>query len=479
MSLQKKAVSGAVWTSLSYGAQALIQLLRLSILTRFLEKSDFGLVAIVVVILGFTKIFADLGVSASLFSKENITQKEYSSLYWVGLLMGTIMYLILFSLSPLVSKFYELPMLTQLIPIMGLDLIFSTAGSQFRIFKQKALAFRFLALTDIITVISSIGLAVLLATQGYGVYSLVYSTIFTSFASSFILILYGLKSHPLIFYINFKEGRRFYRIGLYQIGAQICDYIASQLDVLILGKIMSAGDLGGYNLIKQFTFRIYNAINPIFTNVSIPLLAKFQNQTSELKNNYLKLLKMIGLVNIPVYGVVALLANEILNVIYGEGYRQYDTILQLFCIWGAVLSIVNASAVITTVTGRTDLSFKWTLFRIIYNPIFVIIGSFWGFKGIVIGQTLYALSILPIYWKMLVQKVSKEIHFNEYLKVTLVNLLPSVLIVGFMLLITRNYSEQQSNIIIRTMAVVVFLGVFLALNRSSIRGVIKVLKKKV
>lgn len=60
MSLKEKVISGSFWTTLSFGTQSFIQILRLSILTRFLEKSDFGLVAIVTLVLGFTHIFADL-----------------------------------------------------------------------------------------------------------------------------------------------------------------------------------------------------------------------------------------------------------------------------------------------------------------------------------------------------------------------------------------------------------------------------------
>jgi PST family polysaccharide transporter/teichuronic acid exporter len=159
MSLSKKAVVGTMWTSGSSVISALIQILRLSILTRFLDKSDFGLVAIVVLVLGFTHIFTDLGISVSLFSRKDISKKEYSSLYWVSLLLSVFLYIIIFSSSFLISNFYHLPELNKLIPIMGFDLIITTAGRQFRVFKQKDLQFKSLAVIDIISLLISLVIA--------------------------------------------------------------------------------------------------------------------------------------------------------------------------------------------------------------------------------------------------------------------------------------------------------------------------------
>ena len=81
------ARNGVKWTTLSTATTAIVGLLRLSILTRFLEKSDFGIVSIVMLVLGLTQTFSDLGFAAAIMHKQNLTRKEFSSLYWIQLII--------------------------------------------------------------------------------------------------------------------------------------------------------------------------------------------------------------------------------------------------------------------------------------------------------------------------------------------------------------------------------------------------------
>lgn len=479
MGLKRQAISGTIWTGGSSVVMALIQILRLSILTRFLEKSDFGLVAIVVLVLGFTHIFSDLGVSVSLFSKEEISKNEYSSLYWVSIILAILLYLGLLIITPLIASFYNQTELISLIPIMGLDLIFSTIGRQFRIFRQKALSFRNLAIIDISAAILSLVVAVVVAIKGGGIWSIVYSTLFASLFTSICLILTGLSSHPLSFHVNLKEGKSFYKIGFYQTGSQIFDYLASQLDILIIGKIMDTSSLGVYNLVKQLASRVYTVINPIITGVAVPVLATLQEQLGELKVRYLQMLNIVSFINVGVYGVLAVLSREVLLIIYGKEYMDASIVFQILCLWGAFSAVNSVSSTIVIIKGRTDLGFQWTIIRILANPIFVIVGSFWGLNGIVIGQAIYSFLSFGIYWKFLIRRILNNISFREYIITTLPKFLLGFFV--FLLLFTVKYLfvDNMSNAVLNiTLFSLAFSMLYLFFNRDELVIFVKMLKKE-
>lgn len=467
MSLKQQAISGSFWTTLSFGTQSFIQILRLSILTRFLGKSDFGLVAIVTLVLGFTHIFADLGVSVSLYSRKIITKKEYSSLYWVALLLGLFLYLLLYLFTPVIANFYNMPQLKLLIPVMSLDLLIANAGRQFRIFREKALEFKPLAIIDIIASVLSIIVAVWVAMEGGGVWSLIFSALFASLTSSIILIITGWRKHPLSFYINIKEGRSFYKIGLYQTGSQILDYIASQLDILIIGKIMAAADLGVYNLIKQLVLKIYGLINPIISKVAVPVLATLNDNYQMLKEKYLQMIKISSFINLGVYGVTALLSKEIIFIFYGESYVSAYNLLQIFCIWGAITSIMSIASSIIVVTGKTNIGFKWTIIRVIANPLFIIFGYQFGLIGIVTAQAAYSLFFYTIYWKIVINKIISTLKYNEYLQSILRLFLSSlILFLGFS--IFKAYLGEYKNYIWLNLIIFgsLFMGIYLVINAN-------------
>ena len=109
MDIKKVAISGTKWTAVSTITTASIQVLRLSILTRFLDKSDFGIVAILTFVLGLTNTFADLGFSAAIMHKQDISRNEYSSLYWIQFVFFTVLFVIFCFLSPFISLFMHIP----------------------------------------------------------------------------------------------------------------------------------------------------------------------------------------------------------------------------------------------------------------------------------------------------------------------------------------------------------------------------------
>lgn len=479
MSLRSKVLSGTLWTTTSAATSGVIQILRLSILTRFLNKSDFGLVAIVVLVLGFTRIFADLGVSVSLFSKKDISKKEYSSLYWVSLLLSILLYLILLLLTPLISKFYQLPSLNELIPVMGLDLIISSIGLQFRIFREKELQFKSLALIDIFSLLLSLGVALWLAIKGAGVYSIIISSLFASASSAILLVVTGYKRHPLLLYININEGRGFYKIGAYQTGTQILDYVSSQLDILIIGKLMPISDLGVYNLVKQLVLRIYQLINPIVTKVSIPALATLQNNMEELKIKYLQMLHLIAFVNFGIYGLMALLGKEVLHIFYGPSYQNAVLILQILCIWGSLSAIGSAVSTIVIFRGRTDVGFKRTVLRVIVNPLFILIGAHYGLFGIVIGQACYSVLFFTINWELLIRRIINNISYKEYVNNILpfmgIALLNGVILYVFKFLCLESYHYIWLNVMILSF---LFMTTYLLINKKSVFAVLSLIRKK-
>jgi O-antigen/teichoic acid export membrane protein len=467
MSLKKQVVSGSFWTTVSFATQSIVQIVRLSILTRFLEKSDFGLVAIVSLVIGFTHIFADLGVSVSLYSRKLISKKEYSSLYWVGMLLGIFLYVLLCLFSPFISRFYLMPELKVLIPVMGLDLLIVTAGRQFRIFREKSLKFKPLAFIDIIGSVLSLIVAIWVALKGGGVWSIVLSALFASLISSAILIVTGLGSHPLLLYINLKEGRTFYKIGLYQTGSQILDYFASQLDILIIGKLMAASDLGVYNLIKQLVLKIYGMINPIITKVAIPVLATLNDNFDLLKEKYLQMIKLSSFVNLAIYGIIALLSKEVIMILYGESYVGAYVMLQILCIWGGTVSILSIASSIISVTGKTDVGFKWTIIRVIANPLFIIAGYQFGLLGIVIAQAVYSLFFYTIYWKIVVNKILTTLKYKEYLQ-TFLRFFLSALVLFIVFSMLKSYFREYKNYTWINLLVFSFLymAAYLIINRN-------------
>ena len=414
MNINKKAFSGVKWTTLSTIILAVSALLKISVLARFLDASDFGLMALVTFVLGFMDLFMDMGLTSAILHKQNINRKEYASLYWLNVVFSFFLFLLIVFLSPYIAHFYNEPELDNLIPITGLAIILSASGRQYKTILQKHLEFKKIAIIEIISVIVALILAIIMAMRGFGVYALVYSALTQYAIANVVYFILGNYSQRLLLHFNYMETKPFLKIGLYQVGGQVVNYFNRDLDVLIIGKFFGSELLGAYSLAKQLVFRPAQVLNPIFTRVASPILAKFQSNVLILKKNYFKLLNLIISVNIPIYLSVIVFTPWIISILYGPNFVGIITLVRILSFYMLFRAIGNPIGSLVIATGRTDLEFYWNLITLIVMPISVVIGAQFSLEGVAISLTIAMCIMLFPSWLFLVNKLLGA-TFKEYL----------------------------------------------------------------
>lgn len=416
MSFKKSAKAGLVWTTTSTIVRSLVSLFQISILTRYLAKEDFGTIAIATVFIGFTQLFMDLGISVGIMHKQDTTKDQYSSLFWLNIILGILITLILISISPLISAAYNDPSLTPIIVLLSFTVFFASIGSQHRTVQQKELRFRYIAINEIITALLTMGTAVILAIKGYGVYSLVFSTLSGVFFSNILYLSIGLyKDRNIRFHFKLKETYDYLRIGVFSIGSNILDYFSREIDIIFISASFGKEILGVYTLCKKIVQMLYGVINPIITKILTPLFAKLQTDKQQIKNVYVKLINTLAITNFPIYFLVSIFSKTILNTLYGEQYIEGAFILSVLAIYYGVLSISNPVGSLQVALGRTDIGFYWTVYRIISTLIIVYIASFYNIEVLVMLFLLLAIMNTLLIWLLQINYMIR-ISFREYLQ---------------------------------------------------------------
>lgn len=411
--LKQDAVSGIKYSSVSTIVTAIAQFLRIVILTRFLDKIDFGLVAIVTLVLGFTNLFSDLGFSVALMHKQNVTRKEFSSIYWLNWGLNISLLLIILIITPVVANFYSEALLNNLIPLMGCELLFGSIGKLYAVQMQKEMNFKFISIRDVIGAVLSLFIAVLTAYYGFGVYSIVISTIASALIINLLNFVAGYKYYPILLHFSFQETKSFLKIGLYQTGAQIFDYLSAKMDVILIGKFFGTSDLGLYNLAKELVLKPVSIINSIINKVALPIFSKVQNDDITLKNSYCKVIKSLTFVTIPVLGLMFLCSKQLVTLFYGIKFLDASPLFAILVLWGLGIAIGNPSGSLAVAKGKTKISFYWTLVRLTISPIIVFITCMISIKAVAYGQDILAILFFYLFWKFVISKLV-SISFKEY-----------------------------------------------------------------
>ena len=402
MGLKQKALSGIKWTSVSSLISAIVQLVQLSILAHYLEASDFGLIAIVNMIIGFSFLFLDLGISASIIHKQDITHAQLSSLYWLNIASGLFLFIIIYSLAPIMANFYNETELIPIIRLLATSFIIFSLGSQYGVLFQKALKFNLMAKISIISAVLGLIVAVTSAMNGYGVYALVYASLVSAVVVSSINIYMGIKEHRPSFVFKYHEITSMISFGIFQMGEKSINYFNSQFDVILIGKLLGVEALGIYSVAKNISVKPFKAINPIITKVTFPMMSKVQNDIGRLKNIFLKTMKYLASVNFPIYILIIILAEPIVLILFGEKWTDSIVILQVLAAYRMFTAIGNPIGVLQLAKGRADLGFYWNLGLFFIIPITIYVGSYWGLLGIV--YSLLGLQFVLFFpgWKLLV-----------------------------------------------------------------------------
>jgi O-antigen/teichoic acid export membrane protein len=416
VSLKTSAISGVKWTTLSTAAVTLIQLTQLAILARFLAPGDFGLMAIMMVVIGFSQAFMDMGISNAIIHRQNITHTQLSSLYWLNIGSGLALTVIIFALSPLVALFYDEPRITRLMMILSSVFVIVAIGNQYRILCQKALQFSRMAKIEVTSTVFSFAVAVCLAVAGLGVYALVFAMLTQAFVSSALFLHTGLREHhrpALIFKHSALAG--FYSFGLFQMGERSINYFNTQFDVILIGKLLGVEATGIYYIAKTLTMRVISVINPIVNKIALPVMARVQTDDTTLRSMYLTIIRYLSLVNFPIFVAMALLSSPIVLTMFGEKWRDAIVILQILSLYTLIRSTGNPVGSLLLAKGRADLGFYWNFGVFLITPFAIYIGSQHGLAGIALSLLLVSILLQYPSWRFLVNPLCKA-GFFEYMK---------------------------------------------------------------
>lgn len=402
MSLKNQAVSGVKWTSVSAIVASVLQLIQVAVLARFLDKDDFGLMAMALFVIGISKIFIDMGISNALIHKQQVNKFQLSTLFWSNIILGVIIYLIIFASSPLIAHIYETPELTDVINWVGITFLILPWGQQFDALLRRDMRFKSLAVRDILSKAVGLILAIVLAIKGFGVFALVYANLAGALVATSLLFILGMRDYRPQFIFSYRslKNKGFFSFGLFQMGEKTVNYFNSNFDTVLIGKLLGMEALGIYNIAKMLTMKPYQILNPIITKVAFPVFAKVQNETAKLKRAYLKVISTLVSLNAPIYVLMIILAEPLINIAFGPEWGEAVPILQILAISYICNSIGNPVGALQLAKGRADLGFYWNLGLFAFLPLSIWAGSFYGLLGVAISITLFKIiiTILPAWY---------------------------------------------------------------------------------
>lgn len=389
MSNKQKAVSGGKWITFSTAISTVFQFVQVSILARLLAPDDFGVVSVSNLIIGFFVVFANLGFSNSIIYKQESDRTVLSTLYWLNMLVGALIFVVIQFSTPLIVSFYNEPKLEPVLRLSSFYFLIVYLGQLFMFLLEKELRFKSVATIDITGTVLGTITTITLAYNGFAEMALIIGQLVSQSVKSTLQIILGQSLFRPTFRFSIGQVKEHLRFGIFNLGDGILGFVQANADNFFIGSILGVKMLGYYTLAFQLAVFPIVRLNPIILQVAYPILAKMQDNNEGLKRAYLKILDALAFTNLPLLAGLFITAESVVPLIYGPGWDETTRLIHIFVFVGLFSCLSHPLFTLAFTKGKPNLLFYLNLVTLVVKvPLVYVLGHAYGVTGIAVAFLL-------------------------------------------------------------------------------------------
>lgn len=387
MNLSNRTVNATRWQLVSVVTQAVLQVSVLSVLARYVTPEEFGVIAIANIFIMFATVLTLGSIRPAIIQNNNINSDYIRVAFTFSLFLGVLFSLFLFFTSGLISEYFENEILNDVLIVISISFLLNSFGLVSEALIEKSLGFKKSAIANIVSYSLGYSLpAVLLAINGYGVWSLAIAVVLQSAVKN--ILLYSFSRHSIKLLLSINELKLITVFSVGSMSKWLFNYIALQADNFIVGKLLGAGALGFYSMAFTAMDLPRRFLANIVEKVLLPSLSIIQDDNDRFSKASLRAYEALNTIMMPVSIFLLIIANDIVILILGDKWLQVVIPLQIMLLQIPLRTTIRVSDVLTTAKG---VLYKNAVRKFIYASvviIFALIGTEWGLVGVSAAVTL-------------------------------------------------------------------------------------------
>lgn len=398
--LKNLALSSTAVSVTAQGAGFALNTLSVIALTRLLVPKDFGLVAMVTSVMGFIRVFRDVGLSIPTVQRAEITHAQVSNLFWINVVMGTSASLLLVAVAPAIVWFFGEPQLLAITLALAGTFFLSGLTVQHRAILARQMRFTAVSLIDLVTVTTGLVVGIVMALAEFRYWSLVGQMISTEI--TLVALTWTVCRWRPGLPVPRSGTRPLITLGAGIAGGSLLYALARGTDTILVGRFFGSDAVGLYSRAMALLVRPLDQILPALNSVFVPTLSRLQNDPVRYRRAFIRTFEAMALTVFPVTGLTLALAEPLTRVVFGPGWEGVTPIFASLAIGGLFLPLTNVATWIFYSSGRGG---DWLKASVVLSALMIIsfaaglpfgptgVASAFSISGVVIAQpVLYYLA---------------------------------------------------------------------------------------
>jgi len=360
------------------------QFVRALVLARLLGPEDFGLMGMAFVFAQASESMSQTGLYSALVQKRDSVESYLDTVWTVSVLRSIALFAVLSLAAPLVGMFFATP---AVVPVVrGVALAFLASGfiNPGICILEKELNFVGYTAPFVIGTIADLIATVSFALALHNVWAMVWGLVI----GKVVTVAASFAARPYLPRVKIRKSQA---VELYQYGRHITralagDYIVSQLDRVLVGRLMGADPLGLYSFAARLANLPTAAAYKVVFGVAFPVFSRVQENPARMRAGFLRAVGMMMVLVAPVAGGLFAVGPDLVPVVFGQRWNAMIPALRILCAAGAFVSLSQLTGAFVRGVGRPELGAHATYLQMgllavsLYPAIraFGILGAGWS-----------------------------------------------------------------------------------------------------
>ncbi len=380
---KKEIFVNFLWKYLEQSSVQIVRFIVSLLLARLLEPHDFGVISIMLVFINLANCIVQSGLAGALIQKKDADDTDFSTVFFMNLILSIVLYVAVFLISPFVEKFYNMPGLSYTLQVLGIVIFFYGLNNVQTTKAIKEMKFRKIFIASIVGAIGSAVFGIVMALNGFGIWSLVAQTVSSQIIST-VIMWKMIDWHPQILF----SWNRFYPLfnyGWKLLVSGVLDIVYNNLYTVVIGKTYSAESLAYFDRGRLFPQVIITNFNSSIQSVLFPVMSSYQEDYEHVKDILRKTMMITTFVVSPLLALLSGLAEPVVKLVLTDKWLPCVPFLQLACFSFSLWPIHTANLQAFTSLGRSDIFLKLEVVKKIYGILIMVITLPMGLMPMMIG----------------------------------------------------------------------------------------------
>ncbi len=338
-SLKEKTAKGLFWGGISNGMLQVINLLFAVIIGRILSPSEYGVVGVLTIFTAVATMLQESGFTAALVNRKYVDARDYNSVFWFNILIGTTLYLVLFFLAPLIARFFHNPVLLHLSRFIFLGFLIGSFGTAQNAWLLKHMQIKQKAMASIISVVVAGTVAVILAMNGFSYWGIAIQNVVSVFVNT--LCLWLASSWRPSFPISLRRAWDMFGFSVKILITNTVAMANYHMFSVVFGRYYTEYEVGVYNQANKWNSAGYSTIDGMVHSIVLPALVEAREDKDRQTRVFRKMLRFVAFVSFPLMLGLSLVAPEFITIFLTDKWAESGYLLRLLSVGGSFYAITT------------------------------------------------------------------------------------------------------------------------------------------